>query len=110
VLHTVKEERNILHTVNRRTANWIDQGFTSCVLRSLADSSNACVSVASRVAEGQNISSVPRSLCRCNSCVTATEEESNGCSVESDPVYRGLMSVCSAAQWVSDGTSTCAGT
>jgi hypothetical protein len=28
VLHTVKEKRNILHTTNRRKANWI--GHISC--------------------------------------------------------------------------------
>jgi hypothetical protein len=28
VLHSVKEERNIVHTIKRRTANWI--GHTLC--------------------------------------------------------------------------------
>jgi hypothetical protein len=34
VLHRVKEERNILHTIKRRKANWTGHVFrTNCILK-----------------------------------------------------------------------------
>jgi hypothetical protein len=38
VLHRVKEERNILHTANRRKANWVVYILSSnCVLKHIID-------------------------------------------------------------------------